>query len=134
LKALFDNNIAPRIARAINVIVELYDDEAIALRDKFPTNISDIDLIQALDKEGGWVLVSEDRRITKNRAEREALRQASVVGFFLMPAWRKLDTRQKTAALLYAWPKMQKQFSLVQPGSAFQLPVNRNSKLKSMPL
>jgi hypothetical protein len=51
-----------------------------------------------------------------------------------MPAWRKLDTRQKTAALLYAWPKMQKQFSLVQPGSAFQLPVNRNSKLKSMPL
>lgn len=134
MKALFDNNLAPRIARGIHQIVDMHGDEAVPLRDKFPQDISDVDLIAALDDEGGWALISEDRRITRNRAEREALRQASIVGFFLMPAWRKYDGLQKAAGLLYAWPKMKSQFDLVQPGSAFQLPINRGAKLKSLPL
>lgn len=134
MKALFDNNLAPRIARGIHEIVEMYGDEAVPLRDKFPENISDVDLISLLDAEGGWALISEDRRITRNRAEREALRQASIVGFFLMPAWRKSDSLQKAAGLLQAWPKMKTQFELVEPGSAFLLPINKGSKLKSLPL
>ena len=52
MKALFDNNIAPRIARAINVIVELYDD-------KNPPAL----FVQGLDKINvrnvGWEFVAQ---------------------------------------------------------------------------
>jgi predicted nuclease of predicted toxin-antitoxin system len=77
---LFDHNLSPRLARALDAL--LSDNHTIvALRDKFPTDISDIDFISALSREGNWIIISGDYRITRNKAERQAFQQSRLTGF-----------------------------------------------------
>ena len=58
--------------------------KVIHLQDKYPPNISDIELIKNLQNTGEiWLLVSGDHRITKNDAEKRALNVASNVNLIL---------------------------------------------------
>lgn len=75
MRVLVDNNISPKIARALN---ELFSPihEVVALRDKFSTNTPDEEWITALSADGHWVVISGDRRITRNNAEFAAFRNS----------------------------------------------------------
>ena len=53
MRLLFDNNISPRVPRAINALISGEGGEAIPLRDKFPANTPDIDWIESIGNEGG---------------------------------------------------------------------------------
>jgi len=130
LKVLFDNNLPPRIARAINAIVEP-EDTVIALREKFSPDATDVEWITALGQEGGWVVVSGDRRISKNRAEREAWRASKLTGFFLSKGLQKASVFKLTARLLLLWEVMRTQHALVEAGAIFELPM-RSSKLRQI--
>lgn len=99
MKLLFDNNISPRVPRAINELLAS-GSQAVPLRARFAANTSDIDWIEAIGAEGGWSVVSGDLRITKNRAERAAWMQTDLIGFFMEPALLKLDPLQQTSRLL----------------------------------
>jgi hypothetical protein len=82
VKVLVDNNLSPRIARALN---EIYspEHEIVALRAKFSPDTSDEDWINSLSVDGRWIVISGDRRITRNKAEYAAFRNSRLVGFFL---------------------------------------------------
>ena len=132
MKLLVDNNLPPRLARALDQIVAPDGGRAVALRDKFEACMADVDWIGHLSREGGWAVLSDDHRIKKNHAERQAWRQGGLVGFFLAPAYRKMDIYEKTARIIWAWPQMSQQFSLVTGSALFDLQLNR--KLKALPL
>lgn len=127
---LLDNNLPPRVARAINSIVEP-EDTVIALRDKFPPGTADVDWIDALGREGGWVVVSGDRRISRNRAEREAWRASKLTGFFLSKGLQKASVFKLTTRLLLLWEVMRTQHALVEAGAIFELPM-RSGKLRQL--
>lgn len=129
MKVLVDNNLSPRLARAINVLVEPDGHVVVALRDKFPPDIQDADWIEDLGTEGGWAVISGDVRITRRPAERLAWHRSRLKGFFLAPSWSKLANIEKTGRLLLWWPKIEVQERLVAPGAIFQLPVNVGSRL-----
>lgn len=78
----FDNNLSPRIARAL---AELFKDEhiVVALRDKFEPNVTDVEWMQGLAAEGRWIVISGDRKIRKNSAEFHTFRNSPLVGFFM---------------------------------------------------
>jgi hypothetical protein len=133
LKVLIDNDLSPHIAVAMNALVEPHGHRVAALRAKFAQATEDVVWINALGKEGGWVVISGDVNITRRAAERQAWRQAGLVGFFLAPGWRKLDPLLQTARLLMWWDKLVAQAGLVEGGAIFQLPINPGSRLRQLP-
>ncbi|MFZ5616254.1 MAG: hypothetical protein ACOZAA_02885 [Pseudomonadota bacterium] len=134
MKAFFDNDISPNIARAICQVVLPYGHLATPLRDKFDPKTADLDWIRALEAEGGWVVISADRRITRNKAERAAWRSTSLIGFFLASGWKKLPIIEQTARLLLWWDKLDAQSKLVRGGSVFEIPIRPSSKIRPLPL
>lgn len=130
MKVLFDHNLSPRIARALQALMgDGY--EIVALKDKFPANIKDVDLIAALSGEGGWVLISGDRRITRNRAEKTAFQSSKIIGMFLSPGLYKSPVMKQAERLIALWPTIETVSKNVSGGSMFELPVKSN-KLSSL--
>lgn len=132
MKLLFDNNISPRVARAINELLSADGDSAYAIRDKYHASTPDIEWITGLASEGGWSVVSGDHRITKNKAERAAWLQTELVGFFLEPSLARLDPLQQTARLLFWLPIIRRQLSLIRGPALFALPLKATSKLRQL--
>jgi hypothetical protein len=130
VRVLFDNNLPPRVARSLN---ELFagEHEIVALRDKFAQTIRDVDWIQQLSREGTWVVVSGDRRITRNRAERNAFRNSRLIGFFLAKGLYKSKVPKQAERLLALWENMEKIVGVVQSGAMFELPM-RSNRIKQL--
>lgn len=68
MKLLFDNNVSPKVARAIGQLLD-EGDVSVPLREKFSQSTRDVEWITALGSEGGWAVISGDLRITKTRAK-----------------------------------------------------------------
>jgi hypothetical protein len=132
VKLLFDNNISPRVARAINALIESDGHMAVPLRDKFPAGTPDLDWIEALAKEGGWTVISADHRIRKNQAERAAWLQTELIGFFLEPALARLEPLQQSARLIFWLPILERQLGLIRGPALFALPLRATSKLRQL--
>lgn len=117
-----DNNLSPYLARALNALLEPEGDEVIHLSDRFSRQIDDRAWIDALAAEGGWTVISADRRIYRNRLEREAWRRSRLVVFFLAPQWSKARSTEIAWRLLRWWPRIREQVAIVAAPAAFELP------------
>lgn len=107
--------------------------EVVHLRDRFSPNTKDIDWISDLGQEGEWVVISADLRITKNKHEREAWRQAAITIFFFAKGWQNQDFWEQSWRLVRWWPRIAEQAELVQPGAAFQIPLSyKSGKFKQL--
>ncbi len=124
VKVLFDHNMPPVIAHSLNELIKHDGHEAIALRDKFPTNISDIDYYKKLGEEGGWIVISKDVKQVKKPAERDAILRSGVMVFYLKPAVQKQKVTEQAATIIWHWDKILKQFEL-SSGGLFEMPVNK---------
>jgi len=122
LKVFIDNNLSPYLARVLHTLLEPEGDQVTHLTDRFPPDTEDRAWIDALAAEGGWVVISADRRIHRNRLEREAWRRSRLVVFFLSPLWRRLRNIEIAWRLLRWWPRIEEQTQLVAPPAAFELP------------
>ena len=127
MKLLLDHNLSPKLARTLAALY-VPEHEIAALRDKFSPNVADVDWITALDREGGWAVLTQDLRI-RTRPERAAMDRARIVFFFLAGAWRKFKVEDMAARLIRLIPKMAAQTELAERGR-FELPINAGSKLR----
>ncbi|WP_187182083.1 hypothetical protein [Rhizobium sp. WL3] len=130
MKVIFDHNLSPRIARAFQALMGS-DYEIVALKDKFPPNIKDVDLIADLSREGGWVLISGDRRITRNRAEKMAFQSSRIIGMFLSSGLYKAPVLKQAERLIALWPTIELVSKNVSGGSMFELPI-KSTKLSPL--
>jgi hypothetical protein len=121
VKFFFDNNLSPRVARAINIVVEPSGHQALALRDKFAIDVSDEHWIRALSEEGQWIVLTSDWDIARVKAIKTIFRQSGLIGFVLRPAWQDCDPLEQTWRLLKRWPEIVKQSELAAPGSTYEL-------------
>ena len=69
------------------------------------------------------MVISADRRINRNRLEREAWRRSGLVVFFLTSQWQRLRNVEVAWRLLRWWPLIRDQARLVVPPAAFELPL-----------
>ena len=127
MRLLLDNNLAPRIAHALNLLFE--DHLIVALRDHFPPNTSDEEWINALDREGGWAVLTRDLRIRTRPHERAAMDRSRILFFFLGGSWRSLDVAETAARLIRLVPRMALQATLADRGR-FDVPINAGSKFR----
>jgi PIN like domain len=86
VRFFFDNNLSPKLAKSLNVLVAP-DHEVVHLKEKFPANTPDDIWMNGLARELDWVIISGDNRITRNPYEVQAWRAAGHTTFFLKPGW-----------------------------------------------
>ncbi|KSV87126.1 hypothetical protein N181_19560 [Sinorhizobium fredii USDA 205] len=90
-----------------------------------------MDLIGELSKQGGWVFISGDRRITRNRAEKQAFQSSKIVGMFLSAGLYKSTVLKQAERLIALWPVIETVAGNVSGGSMFELPM-KSSKLSAL--
>jgi hypothetical protein len=127
LRLLLDHHLSPRLARALDTL--FIDHEIVALRDKFDANASDEAWITALDREGGWAVLTMDLRIRTRPHERAAMDRSRIVFFFLAGAWRGYGVEEMAARLIRLVPKIAAQVELAERGR-FELPIHAGSKFR----
>ena len=105
MKFFFDNNLPPKLAKSLHVLVEP-DHQIVHLKDRFPANASDEEWITVLAKEEHWVIVSGDLRIRKNPHVMRAWKTAGHTVFFLKPGWINLPLWTQTWKFVKCFPEI----------------------------
>jgi len=131
VKLFIDNNLPVSLAIALNALAQPQGHEVTHLSQRFALSTPDHEWINALAREEGWVLVTQDR-LSKNDLEKKAFRESGLTAFFLMKGWSSLKYWDKAWKLVRWWPAIIDQAKRVQPGASFQVPVNfsGNGKFK----
>ena len=129
MKFLFDNNLSPYLAKALDALCAHEGVAVEHLRRMFPEDISDVEWIERLAKEGEWAVITQDR-LMRNRLEKEAFRRSGLTAFVLTKAWASHRYWEKAAQLVRWWPRIMEQAGLVEGGAAFEVPWRFSGKGK----
>lgn len=104
---LLDENMPPRVADALHALGTV---EAYHVTKFLPRGASDMDVFELLREHASWVLVTQDRNITRRPQELAALRSAQVAAFvFTGKANRSLE--EMLALLVSSLEQMRKKAS-----------------------
>ena len=122
MKVFFDHNMSPAMARAFRELFRK-EHEITFLAERFQRDISDVEWISDLSREGNWIVVSGDRRITRNRAEYHAFRNSNLIGLFLSEGLHKAPVIKQMERILALWPAIITVEKTVQGGAMFELPL-----------
>jgi hypothetical protein len=114
LKLLVDNNLSFTFAHCLQPIFP--EHKVVAVREMLPANTKDVDWINILDSEGGWAVLTAERRLKTRPHERLALDRSKIVFFFLTGAWLKLSVPDTAWRLIRLVPTMDKQAALTESG------------------
>lgn len=107
MKLLVDNMFPPRLGRGLDQLFA-GDDDVVHIRDKFGTgSLTDEEWIVRLGQEGGWAVLSGDRRIVSKRPSRELFLRNNLIGFFPLPAVLDLPFAKQAARILTVWEVME---------------------------
>lgn len=139
MNVFFDNCTSPVLATTLHGFIEHEGHNAVHIRDMpgLPNgrHSKDLEWIDFLRKSNDpWMFISADGRVLKNPAERAALRSAGLHGFILAPAYQKTPLNQVASILVWRWPEMLQITGLLQPPSMHEVPINRGTKLRSLPV
>jgi hypothetical protein len=133
----FDNCTSPTLAATLDGFVQYLAHRAFHIKDMpCGRHALDLEWIQMLAErdDGPWIIITGDGRILKNKPERTALRQSGLSGFVLAPAYQKTPLNQVASLLIWRWPEMEQLLGLVAGPALYELPINRSSKPKPLPL
>ncbi|UCI33221.1 hypothetical protein [Mesorhizobium sp. B4-1-4] len=122
MKVLVDENLSPALAHSLNALF-VGEHEIVHIREKFGPGVKDIEWISHLSTQGRWVVISGDRRITRNKVEYAAFRSSRLVGFFLSKGLYKAPVTKQMERLLALWSTIEKQSEIVAGGAMFELPM-----------
>lgn len=132
MKVVLDENLAPALARALDALFK-GEHTVVHLRDKFGRGLTDKQWIDDLSQDGQWVVISGDRRITRNRAEYQAFRNSRLIGFFLSKGLYKAKVAKQMERILAMWENMMTLAGSVEGGAMFELPM-KGSRARQMRL
>jgi len=137
LNIFFDNCTPTVLASSLDGHVKEFGHRAIHIKDLSGLakgrHASDLEWIERLrSDERRWIFITSDMRLTKNRAEIEALQSAGLLGFVLAAGFQKMPFHHRAALLIWRWPDIENMTKLVEPPAMFEIPVNRSTGLKQL--
>lgn len=98
------------------------------LRNKFDSNTLDMEWLEALGEEGGWIVISADVRITKrNSPERAAWRASGLTAFFFHEHFAEDGFWNQVHTVVRRWPDIQAQAKRTPRGKGFLVPKAGNT-------
>ena len=126
MKFFVDNNLPPALAKALHALSESSGHSAIHLKERFAEDTVDSDWIDVLAQEGGWSVITHDK--LNKGLEREALRRAGLIVFFLDKGWSNHKFWDKAHNIVRWWPRIIEQAEGIRGGAAFKVPYNLSGK------
>ena len=107
MKLLVDANLPPRLGRGLGELFRgIHEVQHIV--DKFGRcNLADEDWVERLGQEGGWCVLSGDRRIATKWPSRQLFIGAGLIGFFPQPSVMKLDHARQASRILAVWHRLE---------------------------
>ncbi|MGA8658846.1 MAG: DUF5615 family PIN-like protein [Chthoniobacterales bacterium] len=122
MRFFFDNNLSPKIARALNCLVQP-EHEVIHLRERFAPGTPDAEWMRILAGEMDWVIISADTAISRNPHEVQAWKEAGHPIFFFKHSLAQQPFWQQASRLCRVFPDIIRLASRAGPGDSFQIPV-----------
>lgn len=122
MKLFIDNNLPPALAYALRELSKPEDHEVIHLKERFAPDTPDPNWIGSLAQEQGWIVVTHDN--LNKGLEREALRRAGLLVFFLDKSWADHKFWDKAQNLIKWWPRIIEQAQGIEGGAAFKVKWN----------
>jgi len=126
VKFFIDNNLPPALAHALRELSKPENHVVRHLKEQFAADTPDIEWVNSLSKEGGWIVVTHDN--LNKGLEREALRRAGLLVFFLDKSWKDHGFWDKAHNLVKWWPRIIEQAGGIEGGAAFQVKWNLTGK------
>ncbi|MBK8085848.1 MAG: hypothetical protein IPK28_19600 [Devosia sp.] len=122
MKVLIDENLPPAMAKALAALF-IGQHEVVHLRQRFGKGVKDLEWISELSREGRWVVISGDRRITRVKAELRAFQSSRLIGFFLSKGLYKAKLTKQVERVLALWEVIEQQAAVMEGGAMFELPM-----------
>lgn len=118
MKFFFDNNLAPKLAKGLNALVQP-EHSVVHLKEKFAANVEDEVWMKNLAQEQEWVIITADIRISRNPHEVKAWQEAGHTVFFLKPGWTDLKFWEQANKFTKAFPQIIAVAEKAKRGSLF---------------
>ena len=115
---IFDNDISPRLALALQHLVENH--QIIALRDQFKPDTPDIDWIPEIGRRK-WILVSYDYNQRRRTNERQALQDHHVRAIYIRHGRNPRSHFDDAARIIKNWPKIERSAQNAPEGELVRL-------------
>ena len=123
MRFFFDNNLSPKLARSLDVLVRP-EHQVVHLKEKFPADTSDVNWMHSLAREPDWVIISGDLQIRRNPHEVKAWQEAGHTTFFLKKGWIDLPFWDQAWKFAKVFPDLMKTADRARKGSAFYITPN----------
>ena len=122
MKIRVDENISRRIVWVIRDLAIRDGWELSHVRDVHERRTADETWIPRFAQEGGFALISGDRKIRARPHQIAAIRESGLVCIFLSPDWATAQRTIQAASLLYWWKKIESKLLEAQPGECWLVP------------
>jgi len=122
VKLPLDENLPPSLARAAHALLQPEGGEAISIPERFGRGFVDIDWIAALHEEGGWAVLTTDRKLRTRPHERLALERSGLVVFILASGWNQEGYWRKAAGVIRWLPSMIDAIARYPPPALLSVP------------
>ncbi len=123
MRFFFDNNLAPKLARSLHVLVEP-EHQVVHLKERYAANTPDEAWMLALAAESDWCIISGDLRIRRNPHEIAAWRATGHTIFFLKSGWIHLSFWQQAQKFVKCFPDIIERALREPRGAIFFVTVN----------
>ena len=123
MRFFVDNNVAPKLAKSLHVLVEP-EHQVVHLKDRFAANAPDETWMNALAQEENWVIISGDLQIRTNPHEVKAWRNAGHTVFFLKDRWIELGFWTQAWKFVKCFPAIVATAKSAKVGDFFSVSVN----------
>ncbi|MER2198094.1 PIN-like domain-containing protein [Methylobacterium brachiatum] len=136
MRVFFDNCTSPVLAETLNGYLRHRSDSASHIRDlPCGRHASDLDWMAYLAGTGDdWLVVTGDKRIHNNKAERAAFRQAGLKGLVLAAGYQKTPIHQQASFLIWRWPDIDGLLENLRPPFLFEIPMKRQAGFRQLPV
>lgn len=122
MKLALDENLPPSLAGAVDALLGPYHGQAISIPQRFGAGVADLAWIAALRDQGGWAVLTVDRKLRTRPHEREALGQSGLIVFVLAHGWNQEPYWPKAAGVVRWLPSMIEAASDVTPPALMEIP------------
>lgn len=121
MTCVFDENLPPKLARALNTLEGERGIEVFHLRDRFPASTKDIEWIKSLSEINDCFVITKDRNIRRNPHELLAWKESNLKIVFLKKAWNNQSFWNQSWKFIKRWEDIKKKIERVD---SFLLPVS----------
>ncbi len=105
MRFFFDRNMAPQLARMVDVLEREHTARSYYDDDRFEPTTSDVEWIKVLSSDDPpWIVISGDGNILKNKTELSALKEAKLTFFCLTRQWMHMPIYEQAWKFIKVWP------------------------------